>query len=187
MTPNDKIPALFIDVDNCMVESLCPSSEEECERNEYLYGEYYTAGKFNMNGFWYNVFLRDNIRELLAFSRQLLGNDNVYILSTGVYDYVTWINHVLELGFDPNTNIFGRESIQGHFKYPKFECTHNVLIDNEDWWFHSQGNFNKVKFLNNLPIDNLITVPPFYVNNIDGMDKEYVEELKNEIIEKFFN
>ena len=183
---NNKIPALFWDMDNCLIHSLYATDQQDADALIERYSELWRGEKFKISDGWYVTFLRGFSKELLSFSRQLLGNDNVYALSTGTIDYITSINHVLDLGFDPNTQMFGREDIYGYYKYPRFECTHNILIDNEDWWFHSDGKHNKVKFLNNLLESQLIQVPAFDVNYGKEHLGDFMDDLKLKITEAFF-
>jgi len=176
---------LHFDVDHTMIHSLYASSEKDADELLYTYGEYNYGIKYQVRGLWYVSFLRNCTKELLSFSRQLLGNDNVYMLSTGILEYITAVNQKFELEFNPNTNIYGREDIEGYFIHPKFAGKHNILIDDMDWYFHTEGRHNKVLFLDNLPYDNLLQVSNFNVNWEDPIDDTYVSDLKERIVEAF--
>jgi hypothetical protein len=181
---------LFLDLDECMVHSNYANDEKHADQLIDMYGEHWAGVKFQIrNDGWYVSFIRSWTRELLTFSRQLLGNNNVHMLSTGTLNYIRWVNVHLKLGFDPNTNIFGREDLQCQWAaHPKFRDTFNVLVDNEDWYYHSTGQCSKVAFLTNLPMEQLIQVPKFevYTETIDKQkQQEQFDDVKDRIMKVF--
>lgn len=181
---------LFWDLDETLVHSMYANNEEHADQLIDMYGEHWKGVKFEIrHDGWFVSFLRNSTQRLLEFSRELLGKENVYILSAGSCDYVLWANTKIELGFDPNTNIFTREDFTYTETSPKFKDTFNVLIDNENYFYHALGERGKVKFLNNYPIEQHINIEPFTVwsekIDPDWVDN-YVEDTK-ERIRKAFN
>lgn len=175
---------LFLDFDNTMAHSLYANNETHADQLLYDYGEHWYGVKFRIGGDgWLVSFKRNWTDDLLNFSRNLVGNDNVYILTTGTLDYIRWCNVKLELGFDPNTNISGREDISYRDTHPKFIDSHNVLVDDLSYSDHASGTRGKVKFLNNISKDQYLQVQPFTVwsDGIEG-EKEYFDLLKDRIV-----
>lgn len=175
---------LFLDFDNTLAHSLYANDEKHADQLLYDYGEHWYGVKFEIrhNG-WFVSFTRNWTNDLLEFSRNLVGNDNVFILTTGTLDYIRWCNVKLGLGFDPNTNIFGREDISYQDTHPKFVDSHNVLVDDLSYSDHALGSRGKVKFLNNIPKNQFVDVAPFTVHSEKlGRDDEYFEDLKDRIM-----
>jgi hypothetical protein len=108
----------------------------------------------------------------------------VFILTTGLQDYIYWCNVKLNLGFDPNTKIFGREDIFKYQPHPSFTETFNVLVDDLPYRDHCNCYKGKVKFLNDLPRIQYIKVKPFTVWE-EPLEKDigYLEEITSSIIE----
>jgi hypothetical protein len=189
---------LFMDLDECMVHSLYADNEKHADQLIDMYGEYWRGEKYNVRvssgawdygqsspyDSWHVSFLRPLTKDLLIFARQVFGNDNVYMLSTGILDYIRTVNIILELGFDPNINIFGREDIKRHTTHPKFKDTFNVLVDNEDYEYHSLGVNCKVNWLNVIPPEQLVQINEFTVWKPDD-DEYYLENVKDRILTAF--
>lgn len=94
---------------------------------------------FEIDGDSYYTIIRPCAKRLIEFSRELVGKDNVYILTTSTNEYANHVNRLGEFGFDPD-HILAREYIRSHH-YPIAyggEATvasdhaniNNVLIDN---------------------------------------------------------
>ena len=181
---------LFWDLDETMVHSMYANNEAHADQLIELYGEHWKGVKFRLrNDGWYVSFLRNSTMRLLEFTRELLGKENVFILTAGTQDYVLWVNTHVGLGFDPNTNIFSREDVARQEVCPKFKDTFNVLIDNENYFYHAMGDRCKVKFLGSYPADQHIHIEKFTVweEKIDPeWDDKYIQDTK-ERIEKVFN
>lgn len=187
---NSKNNYLFLDLDECMVHSLYANNETHADQLIDTYGEHWVGKKFNIrHDGWYVTFRRSWTKDLLTFARQLLGNENVMMLSTGTLDYIRWVNVHAELGFDPNTNIFGREDLKRQFHcHPKFKDTFNVLVDNETYDYHNFGigTISKVAFLNDIPESQFIHVKKFEVWIEPISDQtEYLESVKDKIMTAF--
>lgn len=107
----------------------------------------------------YFVMARPCARRVLDFARDLVGKENVYILTIALKDYALAINKLADWGFEDN-QIFSREDIQDHSYSTgyggKAICAHklahmdNVLIDNRP----RNQNYEKLSFLG---IDNRMT------------------------------
>ena len=180
-TLNNRRQCLFLDYDECLVHSLWASDEREADQLLDIYGEHWEGVKFTSSqNHVYVTFLRNSTRKLLSFMRQLMGVKNMFILSTGTNEYVQTSSEKLGLGFSPD-RIFGRKFSQCKKPFSEFQSTHNVLVDNEFYTFHSGG---KLLFLNHLPKDQYIQVPPFSVWCPDD-DDNYFEWLTDKILEKF--
>lgn len=176
---------IFLDFDNTLAHSLYANSEKHADELLYDYSEHFIGEKFQLRrDGWYVSFKRAWCDDLVTFSKQLVGPDNVYILTTGIQDYIRWCNVCLKLGFDPNTHIFGREDIHGNIHpYKLFTDTFNVLVDDMTYRDHSIGK-GKVTFLNNLPYDQYVRVKEFNVWTAPiGKDEEYFEDVKSRILE----
>lgn len=186
-----KSKKLFLDFDECMAHSFCADDEKHADQLIDLYGEHWRGEKFmippsawdmTMNQGWYATFKRSWTDALLTFSRQLVGNENVFILTSSTSDYIRHCNVSLELGFD-NSHIFSREDLFTHDKHPEFLDTHNVLVDNLPYRDQCSGWVSKVSFLNTLPEPQYVKVMPFEVwHEKIGYQGEYFENLKDRIM-----
>lgn len=180
---------LFWDLDETMVHSMYANNEEHADQLLELYSEHWKGVKFKIrHDGWYVSFLRDSTKKLLEFSRELLGEENVYILTAGSQDYVLWVNMYVGLGFDPNTNIFSREDFARQEVCPNFKDTFNVLIDNENYLYHCLGERCKVKYLNHIPSEQFIHADKFTVweERVDpNWTDKYIEDTKLRIRKAF--
>jgi hypothetical protein len=178
---------IFLDFDNTLAHSLYASDEPHADSLLYDYSEHFVGEKFQIrHDGWYVSFKRSWCDDLITFSKQLIGPDNVYILTTGTQEYIRWCNVHLQLGFDPNTHIFGREDIRNNIHpYKLFTDTYNVLVDNMDYRDHAMG-VGKVTFLNKIPRTQYVKVSDFEVwSEPLGRNEEYFEKVTSDIIEAF--
>lgn len=187
---------LFLDLDECMVHTLY--ADDECHANQLIdtYSEHWVGEKFelayagsawdfNISRIWYVTFLRNTTRELLTFSRQVFGNDNVYMLSTGTLDYIQRVNKVLNLGFNPDTHVYGREDIERYEICEKFKNNYNVLVDDRSYEFHI-GTRGKIAFLNYIKPEQYVRVEKFTVwSEPIGNNEKLLEDLKDRILTAF--
>jgi hypothetical protein len=190
----NKIKKICLDYDNTLAFSISADDESHADQLLDTYGEYWRGEKFEMipTGWdmspprWYVTFKRSWADDLIKFSRDLVGYDNVYILTAASTDYVNWCNKVLELGFDPNSNIFAREHMYEIDRHPKFLDSHNILVDDLPYREHLgyRGVSYKVEFLNMLPETQYIQVKPFTVwGDLPERDIEHIEPIKVKIRE----
>jgi hypothetical protein len=175
---------IFWDLDETLIHTLFASSHEK-DADSFIdtYGEHWAHVKFCDDNHWYVTFLRKQTREWLVFSRQLTGNENVFMLTFGMNWYARKINDLLNLGF-PEEQIFAREHIRDYEKHsPQFKDSYNILIDDREYFEHrGMGRHGKVNFLNSLPESQFINIEEFTVWNREDPD-DYLDQLKNEIKE----
>jgi hypothetical protein len=176
---------LFLDYDECLVNSLWVPDIKTAEEYLDVYGEYWRGEDFLLpNNERYVSFLRNSTKDILTFSRQLFGNENVYLLSTGTKPYVETSAEKLDLGFQ-SENIFGRGELWQLNPHPDFAETYNILVDNEFYSFH-RGRQGKISFLNELERENYIQVPPFSIFGAEDRE-DYFEWLSDKILDRFNN
>ena len=121
------IKGIYWDIDECIVHTcLC---DPEQEHTSFVLGkdEHYFA------------IIRPCSKQLIEYSRELVGKENVFILTTSTRDYAQKINEIAKWGFEAE-NILSRETIADHIchgaygsKYisrHKFADINNILIDN---------------------------------------------------------
>jgi hypothetical protein len=189
----DKIKTIHLDYDETLASSIYADHEKHADQLIDMYGEHWRGEKFYVNPSawdmgnntieWYVTFKRSWTDDLIKFCRELAGHDNVYILTASVGDYIRWCNKKLELGFDPNSNIFSREDILAIKTNPKFVDTHNILVDNLPYCEHSREEYSKCAFLNNLPREQFVMVNGFEVwREKTGYQADYFEDLKTRIL-----
>lgn len=179
---------LFIDLDETMVSSYEVTCEEEARRHveattDYE-GCYFSTGGGWEPRSWYVSFLRPGIWQHLDWCRNLVGDENFFILTSSTPDYALPINRMLGLHFDVH-------KLYTCFDYcmdvPMFKETNNVLIDNEDYTyhqFHPTEELNKINFLHGLLPHKIMKVNPFCITMKDrDRTSEYVESWKEKIIE----
>jgi hypothetical protein len=183
---------IHLDFDETLAHSIYADHEKHADQLIDMYGEHWRCEKFYVNpkGWdvhgeieWYVTCKRSWTDDLIKFSRELVGHDNVYILTASVGDYIRWCNKKLELGFDPNSNIFSREDILSIEVNPKFVNTHNILVDNLPYCEHSREQYGKAAFLNNLPKEQFVRVNEFEVwKEKMGYQKDDFEKLKIQML-----
>lgn len=167
---------IFLDLDNTLICSYYVSSEEQLERFKDWYGKYYDHIDFLCGGpnERYITFLRPIAYDLIGRCERLVGEDNLYILTLAIEEYACYINNYHGLGID-KYKIYCRGDLC--YEVPKFHESNNILVDNEDYWYHSMGNYNKKNFLR-LEHDNLIQIKPFADFDI-GNPGRFLEETEN--------
>jgi hypothetical protein len=175
---------IFLDFDNTLGHSLYADSEKHADELLYDYTEHFVGDKFEMYGYgWHVTFKRPWADDLITFCKQLVGPDNVYILTTGLQDYIYWCNIKLNLGFDPKSKIFAREDIYKYQPHPMFIDTFNMLVDDLQYREHRIG-IGKVKFLSDLPLTQYVKVKSFTVwEEPIEKDVEYLSNITSNIIE----
>tara|TARA_R110002167_G_scaffold98020_3_gene258293 strand:- start:24269 stop:24826 length:558 start_codon:yes stop_codon:yes gene_type:complete len=179
---------LVMDLDECMVHTFYADHKKHADQLLDSYGEAWKGVKYHIrHDGWYVSFVRSWTYDLLEFGRDLLGEDNVFIMSQGMLEYVLWANVHLDLGFNPNTNIFGREDIGRYEKHPRFGQSFNVLVDNENYDYHCFPTDRcKVKALHDIPREQLLQVKDFTVWSEPITDQtDYLESIKDRIMKAF--
>lgn len=190
---------LFFDLDETLVHSFKATNQDHADQLLNLYDGYWKSAKYCIRGtgwdeppVWYVSFLRKGTLDLLKFTRDLLGEEHVNMLTLGGSSYAEYTNANMGLGFNPNSQIFPHEVIASYKIHPKFRRTFNILIDNENHDHHRvdrrgfELTHGKVKWLNNLPSENFIQIPEFTVWS-ESLDpkwtEQYVEDTKAKILE----
>lgn len=138
------IRRIFWDIDETLIHTEMHS-----------FGEGYDERAFNLpdDGFTYYTIIRPCSKNLIEFSRNLVGFDNVYILTTATRDYAREINRLAGWEF-PHEQIFSREDLHEHRYSTAYGGSataanrtvadpNNVLIDN----LPCRENWNKCSFI----------------------------------------
>ena len=182
---------LFLDCDEAQISSLYANNEHHANQLIEIYGQHWEGWEYSLNegtGWessigWYVTFLRPWAKEFLKWSQDTYGRENVYFLTMGSADYIFKMNSLV--GFDiDNDHILTREDIY----YPKynFDDSNNVLVDNENYEYHSSGVLNKVNFLGGIPKEKLVEVDDFDVRYFNPeFDDGYVEHVKVKVEQAF--
>lgn len=174
-------------MDETLVHTLVASNEKHAGQLYDEHSEHFAAEKFSIRyDGWYVSFKRNITTELIEFCNELVGKDNVYILSHGTLDYVCWVNTKLKLGLDPNTHIHAREDIQYvHSGCPKFRGQCNILIDNETYEWHETIGCSKISYLDEIPKSQFIKIEPFSVfeKSDSETDQKILDKVKTRLSE----
>ena len=124
------IKRIFFDIDETLIHTSIRPFEEGVKYEHFVLPDDSTN---------YYTIIRPCAKALIDFSRDLIGADNVYILTTSTKDYANRINELAGWGFETD-HIIAREDIASH-SFPNAysgmaTCAHaiahkdNVLIDN---------------------------------------------------------
>ena len=167
---------IYLDLDETMLGSVYAQSntyrdnliEKFKFKNKFKYATYDD----------YLSFKWPHTDELVAYAIELVGVENVYVLTAATEEYAECLCAKLGIGISKN-NIFARE----HFAcgVPKLKGKNNILVDNENYEYHSFGSKNKLTFLYDLPKSKLVQVMHFYPSTYFDDPKRF-EKLKEDII-----
>lgn len=170
---------IFFDMDETLLHTMPVYNDEEYEWlwND-LREEYRLSGKLVLGEHeTYLSALRPSAERLIKTAVDLVGYDNVHILTFGTNDYARLVLDRLELKF---SKIFGREDIKGI--HPDFVEANCILIDNESYSYHSSiQDTNKLVFLNGLSPFKYVKIRPFMANIYKSDSEEYLSELEYDI------
>jgi hypothetical protein len=138
----------------------------------------------------YYTIIRPCSHRLIEFSRELVGADNVHILTTATRDYAQEVNRQAGWGFK-NEDIFTREDLEYHTTklagiYGEsdphiYAHKNNVLIDN----LSPRENWRKVTFIG-IPNDyhtNYLQVRDYY--GVDFPDDLFEADVKKFLTQRF--
>lgn len=140
----------------------------------------------------YFTIIRPCAKRLIEFSRQLVGEENVFILTTSTRDYARKINELALFGFN-NDQIFSREDIarqtvhQAYGGYATMPHEHahkeNVLIDD----LPSRYNENKIAFIGIGPTaaTKYLEIRPYYGANFPN--DSFEQQVKDFLIKNHNN
>jgi len=171
------INCIFIDLDETLIHTLYPAPEQD--HITFVLGE---------RALRYFSIIHPRALDLIEFSRNLVGRDNVYILTVATKDYATKVNELGKFGFDED-HIFHKEMINNHWASTVYgggttcPCAmahkNNVLIDNLPWKY----NMNKIDLIG-IDTDRYYQCDDFYgveYGNGEFLDvTEFLIQLHNE-------
>jgi hypothetical protein len=137
----------------------------------------------------YYTSIHPHAKDLINYSRQLVGCDKVFILTTSTSGYALKVNEEAEFGFKPDKIISQKdlEEYRTRLQYNPhlvedncMACPFNVLIDN----LPPRYNVNKISFIGILNTfgDNYLQVEDYY----GGDDEVSINRFKDRVI-KFLN
>jgi len=170
------IKNIFFDIDSTLIFSDFSKPEQ-------------THIQFNLDHDEHDYFtiIRPCAKRLIDFARQLVGEQNVFILTTSTRDYARKINELALFDFN-NDQIFSREDIarqtvhQAYGGYATMPHKHahkeNVLIDD----LPSRYNENKVAFIGIGPTvaERYLEIRPYYGVNFaeDPFEQDVMDFLQ---------
>jgi hypothetical protein len=172
------IKGIYFDIDECLIWTgfSDPYQNHVC---------------FSLEGplKYYSV-IRPCAKNLIEFSRTLIGKENVFILTTSTQDYARKISLLAGWGFD-NENILSREVIENHtavgaygsrFIIPHVSADkNNILIDN----LPAQYNRSKISLIgiDKTSDTNYLQVRDYYGTNTD--DLSFEEKITSFLMSKY--
>ena len=159
------INKIFWDNDECLVSAYQVFSKNE--ETDFDIG-------IKVENDVYNLKINPYAWKMLEFSRNLVGAENVWMITTGTRDYAEAVIEVCGFGF-PSNQILTREDIYGMIRHIRFDPEfinpyknkNNVLIDN----LTPRYNEEKMMILG-IDCDNYCKVPDYY-----GVASEQFEEI----------
>ena len=164
------IKRIFQDLDECILHTVVNHDLEQ-PHVEFILSE---------NLHIYRALIRPCAKELFAYYNELVGKENVYILTTATREYAEALNRLGEFGLD-YAHIFTREDIQQHkthfgnrgegmMKLPIADKD-NVLIDN------LPPRYNDYKMdMMGIVTKNYHQTPEYFGNNLN--DEDFFENIK---------
>jgi hypothetical protein len=167
------IKRIFQDLDECILHTLINTEVDQTHVEFILSEDMHT----------YRSIIRPCAKDLFAYYNDLVGKENVYILTAAGSEYAEALNRLGEFGLDED-HIFAREDVEKHsyntgmYGNPSViahALAHkdNVLIDNLPWRY----NGGKMDFMS-IKVHNYHQTPEYYGVN-------YPDDLFFEKIKKF--
>lgn len=170
------IKRIFFDLDECLLHTIIGDQpEQDC-----------FSFRLDLDGPMYHTIFRPEALPLLSYARDLVGHDNVYVLTTSVRDYAHTIIDAGGFNFEKD-QIFTREDIESHYwptaygggiygKCEKIADENNVLIDN----LPPRHNEKKSIFIGIRDMNRYIEVHDYYGVNFpnDKFSNNIKERLK---------
>lgn len=168
------INKIFWDIDETLIHTLMSDPKQEHVQLVFDDHTYYTI-------------IRPVSHELIQFSRNLVGKENVHILTTATRDYAEQVNALAGWGFD-NADIFTREDQAaarvwvataygggyGATTPHEYANPNNVLIDN----LPPRENQGKIQFIgiSDTYKTNYLKIDDYY--GVDFPDNSFEEDVK---------
>lgn len=167
---------IFLDLDNALINSFFPTDvidESKCFQVDISNGEtYFTV-------------VRKGAQEVIDFAHNLVGAENVFILTNSIREYALQINEKAGFGFLPQ-NVIARENycvaIRGAYGsvYPihKNWSKNNVLVDDLEY----EWNATKNDFIGNIPKENYFKCRAFH--GVDFPNENFADKVIDFLKEK---
>jgi len=142
----------------------------------------------------FNTCVRPCAKELIDFSRELFGFENVFILTTATSSYANEVNKLAGWEFNPS-NIIAREDMEKYtFRSAMLYASHtdyaahplagpkNIIVDN----LRAQDNEQKIFIMGINPFTNYLNVDHYYGENkgeesFIKLVKEFLEDRKKQL------
>jgi hypothetical protein len=133
----------------------------------------------------YYTVIRPNSQRLIDFSRELVGEKRVFILTTSTNDYANTINEIAGWGFASN-QIISREMLKKQHPLQKLwreweytprtiKSSLNVLIDN----LPSYDNYNKMQLIGiERHLDRYLKIDDYYGEPNHDFDVDFESDVK---------
>lgn len=178
------INKIFWDIDETLIHTLLDDPKQ-------------AHVKFSLDdGNSYYTIIRPCSHELIRFSRELVGKENVHILTTATRDYAEKVNELAGWEFDPS-DIFAREDQEanrvwvstayggryGSIIPHEYANPNNVLIDN----LPRRQNEGKIEFIGigKTQETNYLKIDDYY--GVDFPDDSFEKDVKEFLIERKAN
>ena len=162
------IHKIFWDIDECLIHSRLSEPNQN-----------HISFTLDDDLSMYYTIIRPCAQRLIDFSRELVGKDNVYVLTTSTTDYANAINEKAGWGFERD-HVIAREEIQRHristayggsayIEKKGVASKDNVLIDNLPY----RENMGKVNLIGILE-DRYLQVREYW--GVNGREGDTFEE-----------
>jgi hypothetical protein len=178
------INKIFWDIDETMIHTLMNDPNQQ--HLQFSLGDSLT----------YHTIIRPCSHALIRYSRELVGKENVHILTTATRDYAEKVNELAGWGFDPK-DIFAREdqaaarvwvttAYGGGYNETtphEYANPNNVLIDN----LYPRENQGKIQFIGIVDTykTNYLKIQDYY--GVDFPEDPFEEEVKGFLSERHQN
>jgi hypothetical protein len=164
------INKIFWDIDETLIHTT----------NRALGSANAVAFKLKNNKYTYNTIIRSCSKELIDYTREVVGFDNVYILTAATSDYANKVNELAGWAFHPD-HIIAREDVSQHYistayggdtvSPNKLAHKYNVLIDNLPY----RENYDKINLIG-ISEDRYMKIHDYYGVEYEG--RNFEEEVK---------
>lgn len=167
------IKRIFQDLDECILHVQVNKKPNQ-EHHEFTLHEDPNT---------YYAMFRPCAKELFAYYNELVGKENVYILTAATLEYAEAVNRLGEFGLDSD-HIFAREHTQKHTYFTgmygngstsivahELADKNNVLIDNLPWKY----NTTKMNFMG-IHVDHYHQTPQYY--GVNFPENLFLEDIK---------
>lgn len=174
------IKFVFFDIDETLIWTSAFDPEQE--------HVHFSFDDENDKSHYYTI-IHPSALELLAFSRNLVGKDNVFILTTSTEDYANKVNELAGFGFDSD-HILHRGTLQDHkcatayggsfIGQCKLADPNNVLIDN----LPPRENYAKMSMIG-INFERYLKVDDYF--GVNYGDDPFAEDVKQFLTNKQYD